>query len=353
MEVDLTKELKEQELYTMNIETEPVLPIDDLPPTTVPMHIRGRLQGSHGETEEELRELWNKLFMWVAFISTVVDMSGLDGITAVSDYENALAELDRGVEAFKEKSRRLKPTNDRNTLGAAMTPILRKDGKIKSHMFFRNDALKGIGYDPDSEEFKTALHVVAHECAHVEAASEFDSAFPGILLNRCPDTWTALDPAKWKYDIYICYQEYIACRLSSRFGKNSLDNEVAVLLDTLNGTDKKADRMVEEFRRDKDYEKVFHGLFLLYGKLIKYSCYVLGTMHGLKLTVEDVASLRNGLMDSWFASYFDSLGELCEALYESYGTWEDYGAFNAIDGLLEQIVAQKGIIPDPAETTYM
>ena len=331
----------------MNIETEPALSIGGLPPITVPMGIRGTLQGSDGETEEELRELGDKLFICVNFISTVIDMAGLDGITAVADYEDALAKFDRGVEVLKEKSRRLKPTNDETAFGVAMTPISRKDGKIKSHMFFRYDTVRGIGCDPDSEEFQTTVHMVAHECAHVEAASKFDSAFPGVLLKPCPDSWTTLDQAKWKYAIYACWQEYIACRLSSGFGKNSLDSEVDVLLDTLNGIDEKADRMVEECRRDKDYEKVSHGLFLLYGKLMEYSCYVLGTMHGLELTVEDVSSLRNGLADSWFAPYFDSLGKLCEDLYESYGTWEDYGTFDAIGNLLERVVARKGVSARP------
>ena len=331
----------------MNMKTEPALPSDDLPPITVSKDILGTIRGLTGETEEERKEFLDKLLTYVAVISTDIDMSGLDGITVAVDYENALAEFDRGVEALKEKSRRLKPTNDETAFGVAMTPISRKDGKIKSHMFFRYDTVRGIGCDPDSEEFQTAVHVVAHECAHVEAASKFDSAFPGVLLNQCPDAWTALDQAKWKYAIYACYQEYIACRLSSGFGKNSLDSEVDVLLNTLNGIDEKADRMVEECRRDKDYEKVSHGLFLLYGKLMEYSCYVLGTMRGLELTVEDVSSLRNGLADSWFAPYFDSLGKLCEDLYESYGTWEDYGAFDAIGDLLERVVARKGVSARP------
>ena len=331
-----------KKLKEMNIETEPALPIGDPPPITLPKDTQETLQGLTGETEEELRELGDKLLMCVAAISTAIDMSGLDGITVAVDYENALAKFDRGVEALKGKSR-LEPTNDGNAIGVAMTSTLLKDGKVKSHMFFHYYAVKGISCDRDSEEFQAALHIVAHECAHVEAASKFDSAFPGVLFRRHPDTWTALDQARWEYAIDACLQEYIACRRSSGFGKNPLDDEVDVLLNTLNGLDEEANRMVEECRRDKDYGKVFYGLFPLYGNLMKYSCYVLGTMHGSRLTVEDASSLRDGLADSWFAPYFDSLGKLCEALYESYGTWEDYGAFDDIGNLLEQMVERKGV----------
>ena len=90
----------------MNIETEPALPIGDPPPITLPKDTQVTLQGLTGETEEELRELGDKLLMCVAAISTAIDMSGLDGITVAVDYENALAKFDRGVEALKGK----KPT---------------------------------------------------------------------------------------------------------------------------------------------------------------------------------------------------------------------------------------------------
>ena len=330
----------------MNIKTEPALPVDDLPPITVSKDILGTMQGSTGETEEERKEFLDKLLTYVAVISTDIDMSGLDGITVAVDYENALAEFDSGVEVLKGKSR-LKPTNDGTALGVAMTPALLKYGEVKSHMFFNYYFVKGIGCDRDSEEFQTALCIVAHECAHVEATSKFDSAFPGVLPKRYPDTCTVLDRARWECAIYACWEEYIACRRSSGFGKNALDDQVDTLLQALDGIDEKADRMVEECRKDKDFEKVFYGLFPLYGNLMKYSCYVLGTMHGSRLTVEDVSSLKNGLADSWFAPYFDSLGELCEDLYKSYGTWEDYGAFDAIGDLLEKIVERKGVNARP------
>ena len=328
------------------MKTEPALPIDDLPPITASKDILAAIQRSVGGTEEERKEFLNKLLMYVAVISTDIDMSGLDGITVAVDYENALAEFNGSVGFLEGK--KLKPTNDGIARGVAMTPAFLKDDEVKSHIFFNYYFVKGIDCDQDSEEFQTALYIIAHECAHVEATSELDLAFPDVLRRQYPDSWTALDQAKWKYATYACYQEYIACRRSSGFGKPPLDDQVDTLLQTLNGIEEKADRMIEECGRDKkDYQKLFHGLFPSYGKLMEYSCYVLGTMHGSGLTVEDVSSLRDGLADTWFASYFDSLGELCEALYESYGTWEDYGAFDPIGDLLEKIVARKGFSVRP------
>lgn len=332
----------------MNIKTEPALTIDDLPPITLPKNISVTLRGSTGKTEEELREFGGKLLNYVTVISTAIEMSGLDRVTVAEDYENALAEFNRGVGALEGKNQ-LKPTKDEVAVGVAMTPAFLKDDEVKSHIFFNYYFVKGIDYDLNSEVFQISLNIIAHECAHVEATSKFDSVFPGVPLKRYPDECNALDRAKWGCAIYASWEEYIACRRSSDFGKNPLDDQVDTLLQTLNGIDEKADRMVEEWERDddKDYGKVFYGLFKLYGNLIKYSCYVLGTMHGLRLTVEDVPSLGNELADSWFAPHFNKLGELCEVLYESYGTWEDYETFDAIGDLLEKIVERKGVSARP------
>ena len=278
----------------------------------------------------------------VGAISTRIDLATLDGITVSADYLRALAGFDRGVEVL-ENDNHLKPTSDAYAVGVAMTPTLLKDGNVKSHMFFKYSHIREIGCDTDSGEFRSAFHTLVHECAHVEAASRFDSAFPGVLLHPCPDSWSALQEAKWKYAIDDCWQEYIVCRRVSEFGRDSLDSYVAVLLNLFHDADDEAKRMVEECLEDQDYGKVFYGLFGLYGNMMKHSCYVLGTIHGLGLGIEDVPKLSSALADSWFRTYFNRLGEFGQALYESYGTWKDYQAFEPLGDLLEEIVARKGV----------
>ena len=133
------------------------------PEITVPIDIRGTLQGADGETEEELRALWDKLFTCVGVISTRIDLSTLDGITAVVGYQDALARFDRGVESLKDRPQGLEPTNDGNAVGVAMTPTCLRDGQIKSHMFFHIDVVRGIGGDTDSNAFQATLHTLAHD----------------------------------------------------------------------------------------------------------------------------------------------------------------------------------------------
>ena len=310
---------------------------------TVPSDATLTLQVESGIESEELR---SRMYACIRGISTRVDLATLDGITVSSDYWKALRDLDRGVDVL-ESDNGLKPTSDGYAVGVAMAPTLLRDGKIKSHMFFEYGHIRGIGSDTNAGEFLVAFHRLAHECGHVEAAGRFDSAFPGVLLQPRPESWHALDEAKWKYAIEECWQEYIVCRRIAKLGRHPLDDYVDVFLSILRDADNEGGRMVRECREDRDYGKVFYGLFTLYGKLMKHSCYVLGTMHGLALDSEDVPTLNRGLKGSWFRTYFNRLGQFGHALYKCYGTWKDYQKFTPFGDVLEELVARKGVTATP------
>ena len=298
------------------------------------------------ESEVEVEELRSRMCACIRDISTWVDLATLDGVTVSSDYRKALRDLDRGVDVL-ERDNCLRPTSDGYAVGVAMAPTLLRDGRVKSHLFFEYVRIRGICSDKNSGEFLDAFHALCHECGHVEAVGRFDSAFPGVLLRPPPESWHALDEAKWKYAIEECWQEYIVCRRTAEFGRHPLDAYVEVFLSILRHVDNEGDRMVRECREDGEYGKVFHGLFTLYGKLMKHSCYVLGTMHGLALGREDVPILNSELTDSWFRTYFNRLGQAGHVLYESYGTWKDYQTFTPFGDILEELVARKGVTATP------
>ena len=294
------------------------------------------------ESRLDLEELRSRMYACVRGISTWIDLATLDGITVASDYRKALTDFDRGVERL-ESDNRLNPTSDGYAVGVAMAAILLRDGNVKSHMFFDYGHIQGLGNGTNSGAFLAAFHALAHECGHVEAAARFDAAFPGVLLRPRPESWNALDEAKWKYAIEDCWQEYIVCRRVAALGKHSLDGYVDVFLSILQDGDNKGDRMVRECLEDRDYGKVFYGLVTLYGNLMKHSCYVVGTMHGLGLASEDVPRLHRTLADSWFRTYFNRLGQFGQALYDSYGTWNGYQTFTPFGDVLEEIVTSKGV----------
>ena len=112
-------------------------------------------------------------------LGSVFDLSHLDGVTVAYDYTQALLDLDRGYTT----SHPLTPSEG-HAIGVAMTPSVIRDGVIKSHVPLSAPYIAPIA-DGDHPHFQHALHLLAHECAHVEINHKFDAA--GIAGNLLTD----------------------------------------------------------------------------------------------------------------------------------------------------------------------
>ncbi|MDE0190466.1 MAG: hypothetical protein OXQ90_03840 [Gammaproteobacteria bacterium] len=171
----------------------------------------------------------------------------------------------------------------------------------------------------------------------------FDSAFPNQSLRPAPETWTALDHEKWRYVIQLTFDEYAATRLSAPFGANPLPGYVEALLKTLARASSDSDDLLREWLDDGDFTKIFHGMFKTHGVALVRSAYVLGTVDGLGMTLDDVPELSDQLEGSDFEPHFKRLHEVCRSLMAEIREWTDMGAFDPIGELLEDIVASKGV----------
>lgn len=109
-----------------------------------------------------------------------------DGVTVAYDYDAALAELDRGVEGLRTLAR----SNDDQLVGVAMSPAVPRDGKVKVHLVFSGAYIESIDATPEQDDaevqsgMQQAIHLIAHECAHVQVTTEKDEAFPGTILRK-------------------------------------------------------------------------------------------------------------------------------------------------------------------------
>lgn len=67
------------------------------------------------------------------------------------------------------------------------------------------------------EDFRAALAIVAHECAHVDENAGRERQFPGILLDQTPAGYVRL--LEWQFaEAFWC--EYAVCRISARLAPN-------------------------------------------------------------------------------------------------------------------------------------
>ena len=309
-----------------------------LQPITVADSVQYFLSGSF-ESGADAEELAQKVQGFITYFSRIMDLSGLDGVTIADDLRHAVRVLNRGYTPSSD----IHPTNDGVSSAIATTPTVIRDGKIKSHIVFSRKFVGDIADDPTTQTFKKALLVILHECAHVEATRKFDSQFPNVLL-RPVRNGNLLDAKRWDC-ILACYQEYLACWRTASWSKDdaSLQEFLDVFFDLLSNTRSNADSMILGYASHQDHARILIEAFDIYGKLMKSASYVLGTMHGMSYSLDDVPELRDAIESHWFEFVLKGLWLTCSKILDSYGQWQDKSLFEEIGDLLETLVRENGI----------
>ena len=250
------------------------------------------------------------------------------------DYPAALAQLDRGYET----SHVLTPTTEFG-IGVAMTPAVIRDGTVKSHIVL-NAQYIFILEDNQHELWPEALHLLAHECAHVEVTRATDTAFPGMLLRQRYDN--LISAFRWQI-INACWDEYAASRISAVFGADRISSYEENFVVALRETRDIADGHIRQYRLHGDHRKVLADVSGQYGNLMKFASYLIGHLHGAGLDREEAANAKAALNNHWFAACFDRLEDALETLWQSFGTWQSRDEFDPIGDLAEAIIAEGGI----------
>lgn len=299
-------------------------------PESIPVSVRCAF-----EDEQHATAFAHLIATWVRELSRDIDLSRLDGITVAGDYNQALLDLDRGYETSHE----LKPS-DEYAVGVAMTPSVIRDGNLKSHMVFNAGIVAPLD-NVDDPLFPQALHVVVHECAHVEVMAKFDRAFPNVLLRKSYDN--IHDGIRWQI-ILACWDEYAATWISATYGENPTEAYEATFIEMLGRARNEANERIKSYRVHRDIGQVMEEVYGIYGNLMKFAAYHLGNMAGRGLSIEDLPKTKAQLEGHWFAAHFEALGALCRALADSYGDWKDTVPFEAIGDLVDEIVEEGGVL---------
>lgn len=286
-------------------------------------------------SEDEARQLAKAVGECVRLFSRTYNLSGLDGVTVAHDYPQALIDLDRGYPT----SHKLTPS-DGHAIGVAMTPSVLRDGVLKSHIVF-NAGLVAPILDPDHQYFKQALHIIAHECAHIEVTQAFDHAFPATLLRQQhTDSRVA---SRWQV-ILACWDEYAATNLSSRFGEDPTDGYEETLLRHMDEARDIANASINEYRIHGRVDQVYAEVYGAYGELLKFAAYFLGNLDGRGVNLSEREDLTSKLSRHWFEPFFNRLHEACKDVAKDYGKWKNQAAFEAIGDISDDIVALGGIV---------
>lgn len=294
--------------------------------------------------EESANRTANKLASYIRLISTSLDLSRLDGVTVAYDYDDALAELDRGVEGLRP----LRRSNDDQLIGVGMAPAVIRDGVVKVHIVFNAPYVEDIendqGDEPD-EGFWAALYLLAHECGHVQVTSDKDHAFPNMILQHVVSDY---EEAIFMQVNEACWEEYAACRLSAAFGRGRLPLYEEGLRGVLGVARERAAEARENFWQHGDLNRAVEELVPPLVEPLRLASYVLGHLDGLAddITISD--ETKQALDDAGYADLIEDLATALRSLWDDRREWGHVSRFDIIGNVARDALWSGGLAIQPA-----
>jgi hypothetical protein len=206
---------------------------------------------------------------------------------------------------------------------------------------FHNAAFIESLDEPESEGYAQSLHILAHECAHVETSGCFDGAFPGTL--RRLSVQNSRIAHRWN-TFLACWDEYSATRLSAGIGKDPTDDYENTFITTVRETRPRANALIAAYRIHGNVDQILEEVYSAYGDLLKFSAYHLGNLDGVGIEVMARPKTVEALRDHWFMPYFVRLKAACETIAQNVGKWRDTADFEVIGDLVDELVAAGGLL---------
>lgn len=296
---------------------------------------------AHGFPEEAYaRDALHKIHSILSVISQYIDLSNLDGVTVSFEYDQSLAKLDRGYET----SYVLTATKDVAT-GVAMAPSVIRNGKLKTHLVMNAEYVLSLleKQGQETEFFNQALHLVAHECAHVEVTARFDTCFPNVLLKKRHEN--ILDELRWQV-ILPTWDEYAVCRIAGSIGMDPTNGYLETLKLVLEKTRVECVECVKQYRLHGNVEQVVTEIYGKLGNLMKFTAYYLGALHSANIENEKPEFLKAASGFDWYKPYFEKSERILVELFSQYGEWPDQKAFEQLGDVLEEMAEDIGVFAE-------
>lgn len=303
-----------------------------LPPSTAP-NFSIQVMGFHDP--DYGTRLGTVVGEWVRALSRHLNLSTLDGVTVAIDYDQALSDLDRGYET----THRLTATKS-HVVGIAMTPSVIREGNLKSHIVLNAAFMVPLLDELDLEAHNQAVHILAHECAHVDVTQAYDRRFPNVLLRQA--LGSTLDQCRWQV-IFAVWDEYAVTSMTGAVGANQTDAYEETFLNDLATFDDRVNDLIRAYRLHGNIDQVLREVYGTCGNLLKFAAYHLGNLRSFDRDWRSCERTSAVLEGQWFALYLERLSECCQEIQRGYGAWESQDCFLVITNIAEALIERAGL----------
>jgi hypothetical protein len=277
-------------------------------------------------------------------VGQYIDISTLDGVTIAVDYDEALRNLDRGVEGLPSETR----TNDEDLAGVGKGVVVMRDGVVKTHIVFSAGPICPIVIEEaerNEDDFRTAIAIIAHECAHVEENAYREDHFPGVHFWR-PSGHFIRDHQQHFAEAW--WGEYAVCRLSAGFAVQEEARFRDNLALRLTGCRLKVRDAIRSYRRHRDVVRVFNEVGGIILEPLRIASYWIGHQDGISETeiLRDVAC-DVPTEDQAFVAAIGRLAEQLRRLWDTRGEWKNYDALIDLGALGFDLLQQFSVQATP------
>jgi hypothetical protein len=315
--------------------SEPV--IDELPPSTMPSHVSFYLKGFHDE--DVGRRLAYAVADVIREVGAFIDLTKLDGVTIAKNYDEALTELDRGVDCLRPLTR----SNTEEMQGIAMTPAVIREGVVKSHIVF--NAAHVVPLISDETTTADRLHIyglICHECAHVEITAAKEEAIPEARFGT--------DIKGYEHGVMyqiaeLCWDEYAACRMSAKFDPNQNQSYAEIILASVAVARENSDAAIRSYRIHGDVNQLVSEAGQWLHRPIKASVYLLGGMDAVDAGWEQFPEVKEALEDKNYLQLVEKLWAELQDIWDSRENWgPSLGVFAGLEAIAKEVFDDGGII---------
>lgn len=301
------------------------------------------------DNEEAAKALGRSTWELIREVGRYVDISTLDGVTIAIDYDEALRELDRGVEGLRPEER----TNDEGLVGVGKSIVVKRGDAVKTHLVFAAGPVCCLALEEhEPEDFRVALAIIAHECAHVAEHADRERQFPGILLDQTPASYIRLYEQQFSQAFWC---EYAVCRASARFARNEeqrFRNNLAVRLQDARI---KARDAIRSYRTHGDVERVFQEVGVVVLEPLRMASYLFGHLDGMAEEELPEVALEVPKEDAVFVSAITTLVSHLRSLWENRGSWASHDDMLVLGQTAFELLRECGVHarPEPDGRAYI
>lgn len=270
---------------------------------------------------------------------SALDLRRFDSIIITENFE-------RDIESITTKSMALfknRYLSRKKTLAKVIT--LPHEGDFKFVMVLRSSYARNfLPYDDNVMTYKDAVHVFHHELGHIHDNNNKIDHFKEDMKNSTYKGKQAL-----LYPIAeVCWSEYIANYISSSSAHDSLMPEIVAnsLEVAIKEKEHNIKTMVNVFRSNRTRGDLLHAIKDEVESLLKTASYVIGYMHGMNKTLEELSYDSDYYLE---CSYFKDIWEVLiyefSSMHQVYPDgWLNLSIYQKLAFAIEAFFNQMGVV---------